>query len=136
MRVLCFTAVLLLLLHGNAVRACGVDCNLECGRFCSTLFGNKSCDAEPFNQCIQAEQACSRASYSVKATCQVNHNYWKAYDAIENASKRGKIENREQCSDYTHLKSAFEDLQIKQAGELARFVSNDCGCYICETVFP
>lgn len=136
MRVLYGIAVLLLSVYGHAAHACGVDCNLECDRYCKTLFGSKICDTEPFNQCVQAEQACNRSSYSVKATCQANHNYWKAYDAVEQASKKGLVENREQCATRTHLESAFQELGIMQASELAALVSGDCGCYICETLFP
>jgi len=136
MSFLFFLVFLLAPVHETMAQACGVNCDLGCDRYCKTVLETKICETASFNQCVQGEQACARSRYSVKASCQANRNYWKAYEAVEKAGKQGLITNRTQCSDKANVESIFIQMKVESAVDLAAYAVSDCGCYICETIFP
>ena len=90
----------------------------------------------PYNQCLQGEQACNRAAYSAKASCQANTHYWKAYDLVEKASRQGLVKSQAQCSDANQMSAVFAQMNVDKGNELATFLGSACGCYICDTLFP
>lgn len=129
--VLCCVLLTTLLVHGTAMAQCAaLLCEMDCRERCRVQipFGNYV-DNSCYNGCLSTEQACKAALPVAKIGCEADVNYRLIVEAAKEAHKVNVVTTMGQCRDINSWVNKFME---QEGGEIARQISNVCGCFVCE----
>lgn len=129
-RAVIFTLSLLVICVANAGECEANFCEKNCKKRCSTeIFGQTVTENICYNACLSEEQFCRTTLPANKQACMTSQYYDLTVKGAIEARKMRVVNSFAECRNTNRWITRYLNAQ---GGEIARWISDTCGCFICE----